>query len=78
MDERSEILRLNEYLRNSEGVRKTDGVRWALKIPVDDHAALVRLNPALSSKDHVERTKAWKAFINGPESIPYRVMEAKA
>lgn len=76
MDERSANLRLNEYLRNSEGVRKTDGLRWALSIPVDDHAVLVRLNPALASKDPVERTKAWKAFAASDVAIPYRVTEA--
>jgi hypothetical protein len=78
MDERSANLRLNEFLRNSDGVKKSDGVRWSLSIPYDDWAALGRLNPALRSKDPVEKTKAWKAFINSPESIPYRVMEMKA
>ncbi len=78
MDERSANLKLNEYLRTTGGVRKTDGLRWALSIPFDDHAKLVRINPALASKDPVERTKAWKAFINGPESLPYRVMDMKA
>lgn len=78
MSERSENLRLNEFLRNNAGVRKSDGIRWSLSIPYDDWVALGRLNPALRSKDAVEKTKAWKAFINSPESIPYRVMEAKA
>ena len=78
MDERSENLRLNEYLRTTDGVRKTDGIRWALSIPADDHAFLVRANPALGSKDPVERTRAWTKFINSPESLPYRVMEMRA
>jgi hypothetical protein len=72
MDER---LRLNEFLRTTNGVRRTDGLRWALSIPEEDHAVLVRLNPALASKDPVERTKAWKAFMAAPESLPYRVFD---
>ena len=71
--ERGAILRENEYLRNTQGVRKTDVLRLALQIPEDDHAALVRINPALASKDAKERTAAWLAFIKSPESLPYRV-----
>ena len=75
MSERNETLRLNEYLRNNDGVRKTDGHRWALSIPEDDFARLVKVNPALSSKDRQEYNKAWLDFIKDPASIPYRVME---
>jgi len=61
---RAAILRENEYLRNTQGVRKTDVLRLALQIPEEDHAALVRINPALASKDAKERTNAWLAFMN--------------
>jgi hypothetical protein len=75
MEERAQILRENEYLRKTEGVRKTDGLRLALQIPVDDHARLIRANPALNSKDAKERTAAWMKFINSPLSLPYKVRE---
>jgi len=75
MSERSEVLRKNEYLRNNDGVRKTDGLRWALSIPEDDYPKLLKLNPALNSRDKKERDDAWMKFIKDPVSIPYRVME---
>lgn len=75
MSERNEILRLNEYLRNNDGVRKTDGIRWALSIPEDDYPKLLKINPALASRDKVERDKAWMDYIKDDASIPYRVME---
>jgi len=75
MDERSEILRLNSYLRNNNGVRETDGIRWALSIPTDDYAKLITSNPALNSRDRAEQQKAWQTFIASDVSLPYRVME---
>ena len=73
--ERSEILRLNEYLRLTDGVRKTDGLRKAADIPVDDYFRIVRLNPALASRDPVEQKAAWDKYLQSPESLPYRVRE---
>lgn len=75
MDERSEILKLNDYLQKTEGARKTDGLRWALQIPMDDYNRLTMANPSLQSKDTTLRTKAWESFMKSPMSIPYRVRE---
>lgn len=75
MSERSETLRLNEYLRNNDGVRKTEGHRWALSIPMDDFEKIIKVNPALQSKDRAEYNKAWLTFMKDDASIPYRVME---
>jgi hypothetical protein len=74
-NERANNLKLNEYLRVTDGTRDPEWGRWALSIPVDDHAALVKLLPDLQSHDAIERTKAWAKFMASPLSLPYRVTE---
>ena len=73
--ERRDIFRSNEYLRNTQGVRKTDVLRYQLSVPNWDRVLFGRINPALNSRDAVERSNAWKAFLRHPASLPYRVME---
>lgn len=72
--DRPAILRANATLRRSEA-NKMDGMRWALRIPEDDYAGLVKRNPALQTTDRGIRDKAWAKFLASDESLPYRVYE---
>lgn len=47
--------------------------RHAFRIPEQDYYALLRLYPALSATDPLEKTAAWEAFEKSPFSEPYRV-----
>ena len=73
---RNAILNDNAEIRkNPEALRKLDAMEWTLSIPEDDFGMLVKCNPALNHDDAATRTAAWKAFINSPVSIPYRVRD---
>lgn len=49
--------------------------RWALSVPLEDHAQLVRKYPELGSPDARIRSAAWLRFIKSPESAPYRMRD---
>ena len=71
---RDAILDENTEIRRNPGaLRKLDAMQWALQIPTDDYDKLLGCNPDLTHADAAIRTGAWKAFINSPESLPYRV-----
>lgn len=72
---RADLLKHAEFLRQTNGARDLSFGRLALVIPEDDHAALVRIRPALASKDAKERTQAWLEFMKDPASIPYRARD---
>jgi hypothetical protein len=75
---RNAILSDNAEIRkNADNLRDMDAMEWALQIPEDDYNTLIKCNPSLTHPDAVTRTAAWKAFINGPESLPYRVRHQK-
>lgn len=43
-----------------------------LCIPELDYYVLLTRNPDLKSKDKETRNKAWRKFMDSPESLPYR------
>ena len=73
---RQAILAENARLRN-EQQKRTDGMRWALSIPEDDYSELLRLRPELNSPSASVRDAAWRQFMLSPESMMYRVYEAR-
>jgi len=73
---RSEILAENAKRRN-EVASKIDGMRWALSIPADDYATLIKLNPELDHPDRAIQHRAWQRFMASPESMIYRVYSAR-
>ena len=74
---RAHILAANQLARSLDK-RRTDGYRWALRIPEDDYAVLVKLMPELVAPDREIRDKAWRAFIVSDASRPYRVWDQAA
>lgn len=71
---RSLILERNAQLRREPGaVRDLSFGRLALTIPLEDWAELREKYPDLASKDPGIKSAAWKRFISGAESEPFRV-----
>lgn len=65
-----ELQKMDEPVPDREGLG-----RWALSIPLLKWVELRRKYPAMRSKDAQTRTKAYLAFMQSPESIPYRVRQ---
>ncbi len=51
--------------------------RWCLTIPYEDHERLKRSVKwrELGSIDNATRHRAWRRFLQSPDSAPYRVRE---
>lgn len=49
--------------------------RWALSIPFEDHAQLLRKYPDLGSRDAAIKSRAWLAFMASAESEPYKMRD---
>lgn len=68
------ILQRNADMRNSvELFTKLESMQWALQIPTNDYAGLLKKHPDLEAPDGEIRNKAWRAFIQSSEAAPYRV-----
>lgn len=70
-------LQINTEIRKAE-LRNLETMRWELAIPPADYKALVMAMPELASTDKLERLLAWKGFIAGDISIPYRVRDQRS
>ncbi|MFV2089019.1 MAG: hypothetical protein ACC642_00020 [Pseudomonadales bacterium] len=71
---RVDVLALNAELRKME-LRKSDGMRWALSIPEEDFAILIKALPELDCADVNLKHRAWVAFQLSSLSEPYRVQD---
>lgn len=73
---RADVLDAVAATRREHPVADREGFgRWALSIPFEDHAALVRKYPDLAARDAQIRTRAWHVFIQSDESMPYRMRD---
>jgi hypothetical protein len=65
-----------ELRRNPDALKPPDGMAWALQIPDDVYADLVRVDPELESHDGQVKHRAWQRFMRSDVSLPYRVYHA--
>jgi hypothetical protein len=56
----AQIMRENQMFRSDGGARSLGFGKMILRMSQAQYHFLTRVNPALKSKDPVERTKAWK------------------
>lgn len=71
--ERQAVLDGNTRVRNDRTARRLDWGQPHLRIPELDLELLKQRNPDLASADGQVRRKAWIAFYNSAEALPYRV-----
>lgn len=72
---RDALLESVAQLRQAPPADREGLGRWALSIPFEDHAALVRKYPDLAAPDARIRSAAWARFIQSDESRPYRMRD---
>jgi hypothetical protein len=70
---RRRILEHNARSRIERPRRDLTFGRQVLNIPVYDRQVLHITHPELDSHDPEIRDRAWRAFIQSDESLPYRV-----
>jgi hypothetical protein len=70
---RDAILERNRAVRDNPTAPPMDWAAPHLRIPELDLYLLKQQQPDLASPDGQIRRKAWIAFYNSPESLPYRV-----
>jgi hypothetical protein len=69
-----QILEANsERRKNPDSMRKLDWAKMVMSIPENDWYLLRRQNPDLAAPDAEIQTRAWLAFYNSSESLPYRL-----